>query len=256
MMKNKYIRLVALSALAIFAQLTSVSAQNAPFLQFGGKPAQDTAVKAKMSLWEQITKTPWVIQMGPSVVDDDDAKLGEFEIGSSKNFFPVFTSAEKRIKGKFGVQLSVSSESLREHGYWATDLHAKYSFLTSSIEDNKFFDPYVLAGLGHAYRDFPHYGRNIGDEKDNSMNANLGAGANFWIFPNAALFVQGVGKFVLLQKEFKGSNHIQYTAGVAFKIARDKGAGKKPVDEAPVVPYKRSKEAEDAIEYLRNVLNK
>lgn len=254
MMKNKYIKSIALSAFSIFTGLTLSYGQSAPFLQFGGKPAQDTTAKVKKNPWEQLTKTAWVVQFGPAVVDDDDAKLGEFKIGSSKNFFPVHTSAEKRVKGNFGVQFAINSESLRPHGFWSTDLHVKYNPLTKSIRDKKIFDPYILVGGGHTYRDFPKFGRPYGDEKDNSMNANVGAGAYLWLFENAGIYVQGVAKFVLLQDKYRGSNYLHYSAGIAFKIGGEKYTPK-PID-VPLVPYNRSKEAQDAADYLRQILNK
>ena len=252
MMKIKYIKSIALSAFSIFTGLTLSHAQSTPFLQFGGKPARDTVNSTKMNAWDKLTKTPWVINIGPSIVDDDDAKLSAFKVRSDNNMYPVFTSAEKRIKGKWGVQVAVSSESLSPHNYWATDFHVKYSFLTASIEEYSFFDPYALAGLGHSYRDFPVVGYRYDSGFDNSLNANIGAGANFWIFPNAAIFVQTIGKFVLLQKELGGSNHIQYTAGLAFKIGGKK-AGK--VDDIILPPHICPKDATDADAFLRNIMN-
>ncbi len=253
-MKNKYIKTIALSAFSLFAGLTSIHAQDTPFLQFGGKPAGDTTAAPKMSMWDRITKTPWVIQMGPDVVDDNDSRLKEFKIRDERNYYPIHCSAEKRIKNKIGVQFVLSSETLNPHNFWSTDINLKYNFLTSGIRDAKWFDPYALLGGGNTYRDFPH-GQHKGEGKDNSGNLNVGGGVNLWVFENAGIYLQGVAKFNLLQSKFQGSNYLQFSAGIAFKIGSDMVAPK--AIEAPVPStYKRSKEAEEAAEYLRQILNK
>lgn len=261
-MENKYLKSIAFVALSLFA-IAGANAQSAPFLQFGGKPAQDTATKVKVNLWDQLTKTPWVVQVGIDVIDDDDKKLGEFKFWSVNNYYPMRFSVEKRLTGKFsklGIQVAGSSESLRPHNFWSTDINLKYSFLASSIGEVRFFDPYALVGGGNTYRDLPHGYRatkkpNQENDygKDNSGNFNIGAGANFWIFPNAAIYIQGVAKFNLLQEKFQGSNYLQYSAGFAFKIGGKKDA---PKLDAPVVPFVSTPEAIDAAKYLQQILNK
>jgi len=66
--------------------------------------------------------------------------------------------------------------------------------------------------------------------------------------------LQSVAKFNLLEKTYGGSNYLQFSAGIAFKI----GGAKAAVKEVEVEPskYKRSQEAEDAAKYLRDILNK
>lgn len=250
-MKNNYIVKIAVVA---FTFLTGfASAQDTPFLQFGGKPAQDTAASKKMSVWTYLTATPWVIQVGPDIVDDNDTRLKEFKIFDGRNYYPFHFSAEKRIKKGLGVQAVISTENLNPHDFWSLDLNAKYNFLNKNSSDTKWFDPYALVGGGHTYRDFPNPMRNF-EGKDNSGNFNVGAGANIWIFKNTAIYLQSVAKFVLLQKRFEGSNYIQFSAGLAFKIGAD--AAVRPVDVAVPSNYKRSKEAQDAADYLRQILNK
>ncbi len=97
LMKNKYFKNLALSALSLFAGLATINAQDTPFLQFGGKPAQDTAAAQKMSFWTYVTKTPWIIQVGPDLVDDNNTRLKEFKLYDNRNFYPIHTSAEKRF---------------------------------------------------------------------------------------------------------------------------------------------------------------
>ncbi|MFY9311357.1 MAG: hypothetical protein WAQ28_20090 [Bacteroidia bacterium] len=253
-MKNKYLKTIALSAFSFFVGLATINGQDTPFLQFGGKPAQDTAAAQKMSIWAFVTKTPWIIQVGPDLVDDNDTRLKEFKLYDDRNYYPIHTSAEKRmraLKGKLGIQAVLSSETINKHYFWSTDLNFKYNILTSNIRDTKTFDPYVFLGLGHTYRDFPHGQHDI-QGKDNSLNLNVGFGANLWLFENMGIYAQAVPKWVLFQKQWDGSNYIHLSVGLAFKIGSDKPVP--PVEVLP--PYHKDKAAEEAAEYLRQILNK
>lgn len=252
-MKKKYIT-ITLSAFFLFAGFTNSQAQDTPFLQFGGKPGQDTVVTKKTTMWSKLTQTPWIIQFGPDIVDDNDSRLKEFKIFDDRNYYPIHASAEKRIMKGLSIQVVLSSTTLRPHDFWSTDINAKYSFLTKSIEETKWFDPYALLGGGNTYRDFPH-GQHKATNHDNSGNLNVGGGVNIWAFKNAGIYLQTVAKFVLLEKKYDGTNYLQFSAGIVFKIGGDKVV--KAVEEV-VVPstYKRSKEAEDAAKYLRDILNK
>ncbi|MES2590507.1 MAG: hypothetical protein V4608_01395 [Bacteroidota bacterium] len=258
-MKRQYVTTIALSAFLFIVGLTTIHAQDTPFLQFGGKPAQDTVVAKKLTAWEYLTKTPWIIQVGPDVVNDNNTRLKEFKLYDNRNFYPIHTSAEKRLKalkGKLGLQVVLSSETINKHYFWSSDLNVKYNVLTNSIGDTKMFDPYVFLGLGHTYRDFPH-GQYTATGKDNSMNLNVGLGANLWVFKNAGIYLQAVPKWVLFKKQWEGSNYIQFSAGIAFKIGNSGYVAK--VEEIKTVApstYKRSKEAEDAAKYLRDILDK
>ncbi|MES2139018.1 MAG: hypothetical protein V4511_04880 [Bacteroidota bacterium] len=253
-MKKKYIT-ITLSAFLFFAGFTNIHAQDTPFLQFGGKPGQDTVVTKKTTIWSKLTQTPWIVQFGPDIVDDNDSRLKDFKVFDTRNYYPIHASAEKRIVKGLSLQVALSSETLNPHNFWSTDLNAKYSFLTKSIEETRCFDPYALLGGGHTYRDFPH-GQHKETWKDNSGNLNVGGGVNIWAFKNAGIYLQTVAKFNLFKSKFEGSNYLQFSAGVVFKIGGDKVA--KVVEEVKVVPntYKRSKEAEDAAKYLRDILNK
>lgn len=252
-MKNTSLKKITISAIALLS-FSSINAQNAPFLKFGGTASQDTSA-AKMSLSVRLTKTPWIIQFGPDLVDDNDTRLKEFKVFDKRNYYPVHASAEKRIKGKWSLQAVLSTESLNPHSFWSTDLNTKYSFNTTSIRDKKWFDPYGVLGLGHTYRDFPH-GQHRDSGKDNSLNANIGGGVNLWCFENAGIYLQSIAKLDLFKSKWGGSNYLQFSLGIAFKIGSDIAVTK--VDEAVVVPgnYHKSKEAEDAAEYLRQILNK
>jgi hypothetical protein len=264
-MKKKYIT-ITLSAFLFFAGFTNIQAQDTPFLQFGGKPGQDTVVAPKTTLWSKLTETPWIIQFGPDAIDDDDnGKIKGFKFYDGKkivNYYPIHCSAEKLIKKGLSIQAVFSSETMNTRHFTSVDINAKYSF-KQIIGLPNWFDPYALIGGGYTYRQYPHgnklpfLGKKNGSlvTGDQSGNLNVGGGVNIWFFPNAGIYAQMLPKFNLLEKKFDGSNYLQYSLGVVFKIGGNKVV--KAVEEV-IVPstYKRSKEAEDAAKYLRDILNK
>ncbi len=260
-MKKNYVTFT-LSLFFFFAGISFIQAQDTPFLQFGGTvPAKDSTAKTSfISKIVKITKTPWLIQIGPDLVDDNDTRLKEFKIFDNRNYYPIHCSAEKRIKKGLGIQAVFSSETLNPHHFLSSDLNLKYSFLTSSIEDSKWFDPYSIIGFGYTYRDFPH-GQHKNEGQDNSLNTNIGGGVNLWIFKNAGIYLQTVAKFATFKTKFQGSNYLHLSAGVVFKIGNSLQIAKPAetkVENPIVVPstYIRSKEAEDAAKYLREILDK
>ena len=267
-MKNNYMTLAFFSVFSLFIGLSTIQAQEKPFLQFGGKDTvkKETPATKNMSLWSKITTTPWILQFGPDIVDDNDTKLKEFKFMDDRNYYPIHCSAEKYLNKGISIQGVFSSETVDTH-FASLDLNAKYN-LKQLIGDTKWFDPYVLIGGGWTYRRFPHGQWPNGELShtgkyimaDNSGNFNIGGGVNIWFFPNAGIYAQAVPKFDLLKKTFDGSNYIQFSMGVVFKIGRGAAVVAAKVEEtkvvAPTSNYKRSKEAEDAANYLRDILNK
>lgn len=248
-MNNKYIKTISLSAFSLLIGFTALKAQNKSDSQFGSQPTNDTTSK-KLSVWEYLTKTPWVIQVGPDVIEDNGSRLKDFKIKDDRNYYPIHCSIEKRIKNKWGIQYVLSSETLNDHNFGSNDIHVKYNFLTNNIRDKKLFDPYAIAGAGLTYRDFPH-GQNRTIGQDNSGNLNIGLGLNLWVFENYALYAQGVAKFNILEKKYQGSNYIHFSVGFAWKIGSDVGK----CVEAPKPVYKCTQEADDAAKYLRQILD-
>jgi hypothetical protein len=257
-MKNNYMTIALFAIFSFFAGLSSIQAQEKPFLQFGGKDTvkKEGPIIKKTSLWTKVITTPWIIQFGPDIVDDNDTRFKEFNFLDNRNYYPIHCSAEKYIMKGLSAQAVFSSETVDLH-FLSVDLNAKYN-LKQLIGDTKWFDPYVLIGGGLTYREFPH-GQHTNTRGDKSGNFNIGGGANFWFFPNAGIYAQVLPKLVLLQKTFEGSNYVQFSMGVVFKIGRGAAAVTQVAEVKTVtVPstYKRSKEAEDAANYLRDIINK
>jgi hypothetical protein len=254
-MKKMYIKIVV-SIFSFFIGFNAIQAQN-QFVQYGSKTsAKDTAATThKMSVWSFITQTPWIITVGPSLVDDDGTRLKKTKLYTNNNYYPIRTSAEKYLKKGLSLELVFTSYNLFPHSFLSDDLNLKYNFCKTSASTYKckWFDPYVLAGLGHTFKHFPSGPYADFSGHSNAPNANLGGGINIWLFKNAGIFAQGVGKWTMMESKLRGSNYIDFAVGVTFKIGRTKEV------QIPVVApnnYKRTKEAQDAADYLRQIINK
>ena len=258
-MKRKYIT-TTLSAFFFIAGFTNIQAQDTPFLQFGGKTG-DSVVTQKTSFWSKVTQTPWIINVGPADIVDNDlgGTKGIFKIWGPENYYPIHCSAEKLLMKGVSAQFALASETLNKRHFTSMDVNIKYS-LKEILGDTKWFDPYALIGGGYILRKFPHgqhtsewVNSPVGISADRSLNINVGGGVNIWLFPNMGIYAEAYPKFNFIKK-IGGSNMMAYSFGAVFKI----GGTKTTVKETIVAPstYKRTKEAEDAANYLRGILNK
>jgi hypothetical protein len=260
LMKKQHVTVALFATFLFFAGLTNVMAQDTPFLQFGGVAGnKDSVVVPKTSLWTKITKTPWIIQVGPDVVDDNDSKLSDFKLlHDVRNYYPIHCSAEKYLGKGISAQIVFSSETMNIHHFTSIDLNGKYN-LRKFFGNTTWFDPYAVLGGGYTYRLFPH-GQHKDVRYDQSINLNAGGGVNIWFFPNAGIFAQTTAKFNLFESKLGGSNYLQLSLGAVFRIGGTAGVtcAVAVVEETKPVKsnYKRSKEAEDAANYLRDILNK
>ncbi len=257
-MKKQYL-IIAITAFSFFARITNVQ-------------AQDTT----MSFGKYLTQTSWLVTVGADFVDNSQDH-NPFKIynhgGSTHGGSPAFNTPakfaiEKDIYGfrhwkhtkGFSIVLALTSTSLRPHNFAALDGYLKYD-LNTLIGDTKFFDPFLLGGLGLNYMDYA--GNNgpfaNGDKntyrqgKDVFITIDGGLGFNLWIFPNVAINLQSVAKWGKLAKSWEGTNYFQNSVGLVFKIGR---CNETKVEPVVACPYKRSKEAEDALIHLREHINK
>ena len=219
---------IALTAFLMFAGTTSIFAQD----------TTATTPKEKKSLATWLTKTPWQVGIGMNIIDDNqDPKA--FEAIRDSKWSPYKFTLDKALVKNFGVQLAFSSTSFRPHNFLAVDLNFKYNFRKGV----NIFEPYALLGLGYAYRDYTENSKNVIKKVDsqNTPGLNLGAGANLWIFPSVGLQAQAVAN--LGSDKFMG-----FALGMVFKIGT---AAPKKCEVAP-----KTKEAEDALQHLRGIINK
>ena len=219
---------IALTAFLMFAGTTGIFAQD----------AAATTPKEKKSLATWLTKTPWQIGIGMNIIDDNQDPKTFAAIRDAKWSPYKFTMDKALVKG-FGVQLAFSSTSYNPHNFLAVDLNFKYNF----IKQPKRFEGFALAGLGYTYRDYTVNTKNTVKKIDsqNTPGLNLGLGANYWIFTNVGIQVQAVAN--ISKDKYMGG-----ALGLIFKI------GSTTPVKCEVAP--KTKEAEDALQHLRGIINK
>ena len=222
---------IALTAFLMFAGTTGIFAQD----------AAATTPKEKKSLATWLTKTPWQVGMGMNLIDDNGEPKS---VGPIKDlaWSPFKFTLEKALVKGWSAQLAFSSTSYNPHNFLAIDVNGKYD-LNNLVGDTKWFDPYALVGLDYSYRDYTQGTENVikNVSSTNKIGFNAGLGANFWLFPNVGIQTQAVAKLA-------GDNYMAVALGLVFKI----GAST-PV-KCEVAP--KTKEAEDALQHLRGIINK
>lgn len=240
-MKKKYL-IVAITALSFFAGISNnLQAQDSTGLSFG----------------EYLTKTPWIINVGIDVIDDDGDR-NPFAIKLFKSPTPFKVAIEKDVyafkhwnfsKG-LNWQFVIASTSLGYRTNTMVDLNLKYDLLRKKSN----IDLYVLLGGGftNKYPISTVTKSKEGSIEDNFLNMNLGGGLNYWVFDNVGINLQTQGKLALIAGD---DHYVEYSAGLVFRIG---GAAPIVEDEVKeeVSTYTRSKEAEDALIHLREHINK
>jgi len=222
---------IALTAFLMFAGTTSIFAQD----------TTAAAPKEKKSLATWLTKTPWQVGIGMNLIDDNDNTKS---FGSLRDitWSPFKFTLEKALVKGWDLQLAFSSTSYNPHNFLAIDVNGKYD-LNNLIGETKWFDPYALVGLDYSYRDYTELKVNEvkGVSSTNKIGFNAGLGANFWLFPNVGIQTQAVAKL-------GGNNYMAVSLGLVFKIGASTPA------KCEVAP--KTKEAEDALQHLRGIINK
>jgi hypothetical protein len=222
---------IALTAFLMLVGKTSVFAQDASL----------TVPKEKKSVGTWLTKTPWQVGIGMNLIDDNEKTN---TIGPIKDlaWSPFKFTLEKALVKGWNLQLAFSSTSYNPHNFLAIDVNGKYD-LNNLIGDTKWFDPYGLVGLDYSYRDYTQWTENVikNVSSTNKIGFNAGLGANFWLFPNVGIQTQAVAKL-------GGNNYMAVALGLVFKIG-----GTTP---AKCIVAPKTKEAEDALQHLRGIINK
>lgn len=211
------------------------------FLLFTGVTnlfAQTTTPTEKKPFGEWLTKTPWIVSFGADIVDDNNDPGSIFHNLKTYQYYPAKFTAEKVLVKGWSAQFAFGSTSLNRHNFLMVDANAKYSFLYKKASK---FDPFAIIGLGYTYRDHSVLGVNSSEDKNNSFTFHTGLGANLWLYPNMGLTAQGLAKFTK-------DKFLQASIGMVFRI----GGTKAP--ECTVTP--KTKEAEDALQHLRGIINK
>lgn len=169
-----------------------------------------------------ITKTPWIIQLGGNVVDDDGKPFNKvFDAKNSWNIFPSAKLAiEKEFRYNWNVELAFTYNSLKsgktinndlvtgDGTFFAVDLNGK-KVLTKLFR----IEPYLFSGFGYTMRSISKY--------KSTATLNAGFGFNIWAIDNVLGFnIQGSGKFGLRSPILKtGSNYLQHSLGLIWKFS-------------------------------------
>lgn len=169
-----------------------------------------------------LTKTPWILQVGGNVVDDDGKPFNKvFDAKNSWNIFPSAKVAlEKECRYNWSIELALTYNSLKagktinntvftnNGAFFAVDLNGKKT-LTKLFR----IEPYLFSGFGYTMRTVSRY--------KSTATLNAGFGFNIWAIDNVLGFnIQGSGKFGLTSPLLKtGSNYLQHSAGLIWKFS-------------------------------------
>ncbi len=243
-----------------------------------------------------IFKTPWIVDAGISLVDNNgkrdpfkmDLQMKPYYNTERVNYYPTRFAVEKRLflfsnknflKG-FSLQAAISRHGLQPINFGAIDGNVKYHFnvLMGEAKMKKWFDPYLATGAGVSefFYDQIKSPKNVAAptakgyqkavehrySRDRFLTLNTGVGCDFWITKVVGINLQADAKWHWLERSLRdkrgeGTNYTQYTVGLVFKIGGCKKVGEEnDGTKKPASNYKRSKEEEDAIIHLREHLNK
>lgn len=169
-----------------------------------------------------MTKTPWLVQVGGNVIDDDGKPFSKvFDTRNSWNVFPsARVAVEKECRSNWNIELGFSYNNLKagktlnntiftnDGSFMAVDLNGK-KILTRLFR----IEPFVFVGLGYTMRSVSGY--------RNTATFNAGLGFNIWIVDNRfGITAQSCGKFGLTSPIIEtGSNYLQHSAGLIFKLS-------------------------------------
>lgn len=169
-----------------------------------------------------ITKTPWIIQLGGNVVDDDGKPFNKvFDVKNSWNLFPSGKlSIEKEFNYNWNVELAFNYNSFKAGKTINNDVYTSSgTFFSVDLNGKKILtkvfriEPYLFSGFGYTMRTVSKY--------KSTPTLNAGFGFNIWAIDNVLGFnIQGSGKFGLTSPILKtGSNYLQHSLGIIYKFS-------------------------------------
>jgi len=177
----------------------------------------------KQSFKHFITKTPWIIQLGGNVVDDDGKPYKNvFDVKNAWNInaLSLKLAIEKELNYNWNIELAINTNAYKSGkiingnvitssgNFFSVDLNGK-KIITKAYR----IEPYLFSGFGYTMRTVSKY-------KD-VATLNAGFGFNIWAIDNVlGINIQGAGKFGLMSPLLKtGSNYLQHSAGIIYKFS-------------------------------------
>lgn len=179
----------------------------------------------KLTAKDSVSSSLWLFGLGFNFVDDTgEAKPFSNFDELNAVAFPSRVSVGRYFETGFGIELIGTynvykvgtlidnQRNLTETDYFGIDSRVSYD-LNNLVGETGWFDPYIGIGLG--YTDANNVGRA-------TFNGVLGF--RTWFSDNWGLDINGSGKWNLGDK---GSNHVQYGAGVVYRSGREARLTKK-----------------------------
>ena len=177
----------------------------------------------KQSFRHFITKTPWIIQLGGNVVDDDGKPFENvFDVKNAWNLNALSfkVAVEKELNYNWNIELAFNSNAYKSGkringdvmtstgNFFSVDLNGK-KIITKAYR----IEPYLFSGFGYTMRTL---------SKDKHVaTLNAGFGFHIWAIDNVlGINIQGAGKFGLVSPLLKtGSNYLQHSVGIIYKFS-------------------------------------
>ncbi len=170
-----------------------------------------------------ITKTPWIIQVGGNVVDDDGRPFTKFlDIKNTWNVPPsaIKVAIEKELNYNWNIELAFTYNQFKAGKIINGDVYTNSgTFMAIDLNGKKILtkayrvEPYLFSGFGYTMRSVSKY--------PSIVTLNAGFGFNIWIIDNQwGLNIQGSGKFGLSSPILKtGANYLQHSIGILYKFS-------------------------------------
>ncbi len=178
----------------------------------------------KSRLVRSLQKTTWIGGLSGTVIDDDAKAFRDlFKVRDAWNFlyYPSKLDFEGYLFNAFTLGGTFTYSKLRKGKkidrdnrprpndvlLIAFDFNAKF-FPGELVVPERLFSPYGIAGLGYTYRALT--------ERKHGIMANVGFGANFWLYRGFGLNVQTLAKFGLNNPSSR--NYLQHSVGVVYRF--------------------------------------
>ena len=187
----------------------------------------------KTTVGYYLSHTPWTIQLGGNVVDDDGKPFNDlFNASKSWNLppYPTKLAIDKSLEHGWSAEFCLVYNNYKtgkiingitndaSHLFMSVDIQGKYH-LNNIIKIKEWFSPYASIGIGYTYRNIGPY--------NNVATANIGLGFDFLIYEGFGLNLQSLAKFGIKSPFIKtGSNYLQHSLGITYTIGQF--ADKKP----------------------------
>jgi len=174
------------------------------------------------SLTKKKNPYKWMFGISWNVIDDNGdaySRLLDYEDSWNYLYYPSRISVDRYLRkgwsweamaayNEYTASKIINDSTGLEGMFISADFHVKYSF--AKMFGNKWFDPYISAGLGVTYREV----------MDNPITptVNVAFGANFWFSRRWGMQIQTIGKLGIVEDIYdSNTDYLQHTIGVVYR---------------------------------------